>query len=410
MDEGMSRVDGEKGTEGMDSIVLIGTAHVSKKSIEEVRETILREKPSVVAVELDKKRFVALTQRKNPEVSIIDVIKRGEAHLMLFQLLLSYFQRRIGEKYGVKPGEEMLTAIETAKEVGADVALIDRDITITFKRFWTSLSFFEKIKLVLSLMGGLFKGDDVDVDEMLKEDVISAMVSEFEKVSPNAVKVLIDERDAYMAGNISMLSEKYSKVVAVVGAGHVRGIRKYLFERETPDINSLLRVKKSRFSVLKVVSYFILALIALIFISVFLSLNTQTILTAFMYWFLINGVLSAIGAGLAGAHPLSILSAFLFAWLTSLNPAIAAGWVSGLVEAWVRKPTTGDLEKISEAKSLRDLMKNRFFRVLLVTAFTNIGSMVGTFVGIYYVLQVTGVDITAFLKDRIGEILTMWFG
>ncbi len=390
-------------------LIIIGTAHVSKKSIDEVEEVILTEKPDAVAVELDQRRYLDLVKQQKPEISIVDVIKRGEAHLMLFQLLLSYFQRKIGEKFGVKPGEEMLKAIECAKKVNADVLLIDRDITITFKRFWESLSILEKIKLFFSLIGGLFSKEEIDIEKMLEEDVLSTLVSEFQKVSPNAARVLLDERDAFMAGNLMRASSKYNKIVAVVGAGHKKGISEYLLHKEIPEPESLLTVKEKRFNLFKIIGYSILVAIILIFVAILSSLNTQLILTAFFYWFIINGVLSAIGAAIAGAHPLSILAAFLFAWLTSLNPAIAAGWVSGLVEAWIRKPTSGDLERLSEAKTLREMSKNKVFKVLLVVALANIGSMIGTFLGIYVVLNLTGIDITGVLKSRIGDLIDLIF-
>ena len=391
-------------------LIVVGTAHVSKKSIEEVEEVILSEKPDAVAVELDRRRYLDLVKNQKPEISLVDVIKRGEAHLLLFQLLLSYFQRKIGEKFGVRPGEEMLKAIECAKKVNADVLLIDRDIAITFKRFWSSLSIFEKLKLVFSLISGLFSKEEIDVDKMLEEDVLSTLVAEFEKISPNAAKVLLDERDAFMTGNLMRAALKYRKIVAVVGAGHKKGISEYLLHKEIPEPESLLEVKERRFSIAKVLGYSILAIVAIIFLAVISSLNTQLILTAFLYWFLINGVLSAIGAAIAGGHPFSILAAFLFAWLTSLNPAIAAGWVSGLIEVWIRKPTSGDLERLSEAKTLREMARNKVFKVLLVVALTNVGSMIGTFLGIYAVLHLTGIDITTILKDRIAQLAGIILG
>lgn len=244
---------------------------------------------------------------------------------------------------------------------------------------------------------------------MLEEDVLSTMVSEFQKVSPNAARVLLDERDAFMAGNLMRASSRYRKIVAIVGAGHKKGISEYLLHREIPELEALLEVKERKFNFVKVLGYSILAIVILTFVAIISSLNTQLILTAFLYWFLINGILSAVGAAIAGGHPLSILAAFLFAWLTSLNPAIAAGWVSGLVEAWIRKPTSGDLERLSEAKSLRELMKNKVFRVLLVVALTNVGSMIGTFLGIYVVLNLTGIDITGVLKSRISELASLLF-
>lgn len=391
-------------------LIILGTAHVSKKSIEEVEEVILSEKPDAVAIELDQRRFLDLVKNQKHEISLVDVIKRGEAHLLLFQLLLSYFQRKIGEKFGVRPGEEMLKAVECAEKVNADVLLIDRDITITFKRFWSSLSILEKLKLVFSLMFGLFSREEIDVDRILEEDVLTTLLSEFQRVSPNAAKVLLDERDAFMAGNLMRASRKYGKIVAVVGAGHKKGIAEYLLHKEIPEPETLLEVKERRFSLVKVIGYGILVIVILVFLALISSLNTQLILTAFLYWFLINGVLSAVGAALAGGHPFSIMAAFLFAWLTSLNPAIAAGWVSGLVEAWVRKPTSGDLESLSEAKSFGEMMRNRVFRVLMVVALTNVGSMIGTFLGIYVVLNLTGIEITETLKNRIAELLNFVFG
>ena len=388
-------------------IILVGTAHVSKKSIEEVKEIIENVKPQAVAVELCYKRFLALTQKKPQEISVVDVIKKGDVALVLFQMLLSYFQRKIGEEYGVKPGEEMLAAIEKAREIGADVLLIDRDIAITFKRFWNSLSIFEKVKLVFHMLKGLFGDEEIDVDEMLKEDILERLVKEFRDIAPSAAKVLIDERDAYMAARLIEASERYEKIVAVVGAGHKKGIEKYLKNPELlPDIRELEKVKESKFNILKVASFAIIAFVILTFIAVLATMNSEMIIKAFLYWFLINGVLSAIGALIAGGHPLSALAAFLSAWLTSLNPMIAAGWVSGIVEAKIRKPTSQDLEELTRAESLRELMRNKVFRILLVAALTNVGSMIGTIYGAYVIMHLTGINIPEIIKDNIARLLS----
>ncbi len=391
--------------DSMGEVIIVGTAHVSKKSIEEVAKTIEEERPQAIAVELDFKRFMAL-QGKHQDISVVDVIKRGDVFLVLFQLLLSYFQKKIGEEYGVKPGQEMLVAIEKAKEIGADILLIDRDIAITFKRFWQSLSLLEKLRLVFHMLKSLFGEEEVDVDEMLKEDVLEMLVREFREIAPSAAEVLIDERDAYMASKLIEASQRYDKVVAVVGAGHKKGIERYLKNPELlPDICELERVKEKRFSILKLLSFAIFALIAIIFVAVISTMNSQIIMKAFLYWFIINGVLSALGALLAGGHPLSALAAFLSAWLTSLNPMIAAGWVSGLVEAKIRKPTSKDLEDLVNAESFRDLMKNRVFKVLLVAALTNVGSMIGTIYGAYVIMRITGVNVPQLIKNCIGELL-----
>ncbi len=385
-------------------ILIVGTAHVSPKSIEEVEKTIEEVKPQAVAVELDYKRLMSL-QGKNQEIPVIDVIKRGEAHLLLFQILLSYFQRKIGEEYGVKPGDEMLAAIKKAEEIGADVLLIDRDITITFKRFWSNLSLKEKLKIAYSLLKSLFEEDEVDVEEMLKEDVLELLVREFRDIAPSAAKTLIDERDAYMALNLLEASKHYSSIVAVVGAGHKKGIENYLKNPEKlPPIQSLVEVKQGR-NYGKIAGYAVFAVIIFTFASLALTLNSKVLIKAFVYWFLINGVLSALGAAIAGAHPLSILTAFFVAWLTSINPTIAAGWFSGIVEAWVRKPTSKDVEELANVSSLRELLRNRIFRILLVAALTNVGSGIGTIIGIWYVYKITGIKIADVLRKALFRFL-----
>ncbi len=394
----------DNASDELNRILIVGTAHVSPKSIEEVEKTIEEVKPQAVAVELDYKRLMSL-QGKNQEIPVIDVIKRGEAHLLLFQILLSYFQRKIGEEYGVKPGDEMLAAIKKAEEIGADVLLIDRDITITFKRFWSNLSLKEKLKIAYSLLKSLFEEDEVDVEEMLKEDVLELLVREFRDIAPSAAKTLIDERDAYMALNLLEASKHYSSIVAVVGAGHKKGIENYLKNPEKlPPIQSLVEVKQGR-NYGKIAGYAVFAVIIFTFVSLALTLNSEVLIKAFVYWFLINGVLSALGAAIAGAHPLSILTAFFVAWLTSINPTIAAGWFSGIVEAWVRKPTSKDVEELANVSSLRELLRNRIFRILLVAALTNVGSGIGTIIGIWYVYKITGIKIADVLRKALFRFL-----
>jgi pheromone shutdown-related protein TraB len=383
-------------------LVIIGTAHVSAKSVQDVKDAIESERPQAVAVELDLRRYKALTEGTREDIDIISAIKSGQGYLLLFQILLSYFQRKMGEEYGIKPGAEMLAAIEKAKEIGADILLIDRDIAITMRRFWSSLGFVEKLRFIYELIKGIFGGEDLEVDEMLEDDILKVMMKEFRSISPRAAKVLIDERDAYMAGNLLKALVKYDSVVAVVGAGHKEGIENFLRNPDKiPPINELEKVDTKRFSVFKLISYTILAIVLLIFAAVISTMNTEIILKAFAIWFLANGILSAAGAAIAGAHPFSILAAFLSAWMTSLNPAIAAGWVSGLVEAWIRKPGAKDIEALSKAQNIRELLRNKLFRILLVAAFTNIGSMAGTIIGGYYAWKVTGIDVAAIIKERV---------
>lgn len=327
---------------------------------------------------------------KKPSISLTEIVKSGNVSLAMLQIILSLLQKKIGEETGVKPGEEMLTAVKKANKIGADVILIDRDIGITFNRLWHKMSILEKLKLFWHIFKGLFNEEKV-------EDVLSnidSLIEEFRRVSPRASEVLIDERDAYMAYNILKAGERYGKIVAVVGAGHKRGIEYYLKNpHKIPPVESLLEVKKSRFSLSKIFGIFISILVITSFVYILMKLGSELALKAFIYWFLINGVLSALGATLALAHPLSIISAFLCAWLTSINPLIAAGWIAGYVELKMRKPNADDLIELTKAEKFRDLLKNRAFRVLLVTALTNVGSMIGTIYGAYIILQMTGIDV-----------------
>ncbi|MEM4575108.1 MAG: TraB/GumN family protein [Archaeoglobaceae archaeon] len=378
------------------SLIIIGTAHVSQKSVEEVKEVIEKERPDAVALEICPRRYQALLGKRD-DVDVRDVLKRGDIFPILLQILLSYFQRKIGKEMKVRPGEEVLVAIQKAREIGADVLLIDRDIAITFKRLWERMSIFEKLKFFYHIFRSFFT-KDLDVNEMLKEDTIDLLVKEFRKISPKAAEVLIDERDAYMAFNLKKALEKYKKVVAVVGAGHKKGIMNWL--QKEVDVNDLLTVKEGK--ALKYAFLFLSFLILGIF-SITLLLSLELLYKIFLYWFLINGILAALGAALARAHPLSILTAFLCAWFTSLNPLIAAGWLSGLVEAWIRKPSMKDVEELFKSEKVGELMKNKFFRVIMVAAFTNLGSMIGTIYGSYYILTNFGINI-ANLFERIFSL------
>ena len=382
----------------MNNIVIVGTAHVSKKSVEEVEKIIEEEMPDAVAVELDLKRFEALTGKKQ-DVDLLEVIKDGNLFLFIFQIILSNLQRKIGKETGVNPGEEMLRAIEKAKEIGADVLLIDRDIAITMKRLWSGISIKEKLKLIYHL---IFGKEDIDLEEVLEKNAMDYLIDEFRRISPKAAEVLIDERDAFMAKALVDASKRYNKIVAIVGAGHKDGITKYLQNPESiPDVKRLIEVKERKISVLKVLGFVLTSFTIFMLLSILITLGTSEFLSAFLFWFLVNGIPSSIFAAIAGGHILSILTAFCVAWLTSLSPLLAAGWFSGLVEFMIRKPKQSDFEEMLSSESLRALYRNRAFRVLLVAALTNVGSMIGTFVGIWYLSTHYGINI----KEVIWKIL-----
>ncbi|MEM1998957.1 MAG: TraB/GumN family protein [Archaeoglobaceae archaeon] len=376
-------------------LIIIGTAHVSQKSVEEVVETIEKERPEAVAVELCPRRYNALLGKRE-EIDVKDVIKRGDFLLILLQLLLGYFQRKVGEELKVKPGEDMLSAIRKAREIGADVILIDRDIAITFKRLWGKMSFFEKLKFFYHVLRG-FTDKTESVDDMLREDIIEMLVKEFRKISPKAAEVLIDERDAFMAFNLKKALERYNSVVAVVGAGHKKGILDWI--QKDIDVAELMRVREGKG--IKIVSILFAVFIVVLFLAMAV-LAVELFYQAFLYWFLITGIFAAIGAIAARAHPVSIAVAFFCAWFTTPNPLIAVGWFSGFTEAWIRKPTLSDVENLFKARSLGEMWKNSFFRVILVAALTNLGGTIGTIYGSYYLLTNFGVDVAKVVSKFFG--------
>lgn len=370
-------------------IILIGTAHVSKKSAELVKKTIQEENPNIVAVELDPGRYEALMNEKRwDETEITKVIKSGKAYLFLMQLLLTNFQRKIGEELGVKPGSEMISALKIARENNIPTKLVDRDIKITLKRAFNLISFKEKFKLLLGFVSGIFEPEEIDeemVEELKNTDLITEMMEELGKEVPSLKKVLIDERDDYIAHKIRSLEG--NKILAVVGAGHVQGIKKRLKEEKSKEeIRELEQVPQNK-SKLKYVWYGIPLIFTSIIAWSLYHHGLHLTLNLFQRWFWINGILSSLGAILALAHPLSIITAFLAAPFTSLHPALAAGWFAGLVELWIRKPKVKDFDGLLKINGVRDLWKNRITKILLVISFANLGSSIGTFVALPYLMS-----------------------
>lgn len=379
-----------------DNIILIGTAHISAESVREVSETIEMIKPDIVAVELCKRRYTGLTQKDKWEnTSVADLLKSNNAYFFLAQTFLAAIQRQLGREYGVEPGSEMIAAIREAEKRNIPVALVDRDIAVTLKRAWRKMGFREKFRLLWEFLKVLVGFDEeeqkeLDLKGLMNQDVISAMMEEFKEIAPSATEVLIEERDAYIAEKIKEESRKGS-VIAVVGAGHLEGIKKHL---ENPDFNidldKLEKVPKKKINWVKTIGYLIPVLFAIL---IGYALFTRGIATAgnmFLYWFLINGICSAIGAAIAGGHPFSIITAFFAAPITSLNPAIAAGWVAGYVEAKIRTPVVKDFQELRTLETFKDFWHNRVIRLLMVVALANIGSMIGTIIALPYITSLLG--------------------
>jgi len=363
-------------------IILLGTAHVSRESADLVKSVIEEQKPDTVCIELCASRYQSIRQKDRwQEMDIIKVIREKKAFLLLSNLLLASFQKRIAKKFNVKPGQEMIQAIETAEALGAEVYLADRDIRITLSRAWRKMSLWSKLKLLFSVILSVGEIDDIsedDIEKMKETDVLEALLSDVGKSMPVLRQILIDERDRYLAHKIQ--SAPGNRIVAVVGAGHVPGIKK-VWSSEV-DISELEKLppKKKGVGIIKwIIPLFIIALIGY----GFYRGGSNTGAHMITWWIMANGILAGLGALIAMAHPLTILSSMLAAPLTSLNPMIAAGWVSGLVEAFSRKPKVKDIERLSEdILSAKGFWRNKITRILLVVVFTNIGSSIGTFVAI----------------------------
>jgi pheromone shutdown-related protein TraB len=277
----------------------------------------------------------------------------------------------------------MLAAINSAKEKQIKVELVDRDITITLKKAWRTMGIREKFRLFWEFskaMVGYSDEEEIDLEEIMDEDVISMMIEELSQIAPSVTRILVFERDAFIAKKLSILS-KEKKVVAVVGAGHVKGIQKNLKEIDkAPSFEELNSIPKKRVKWSKVIAYSIPILIIGLLIWLILRGNWDKFFSALLAWILINGICSALGAAAARGHPYSILTAFIAAPFTSLNPAVAAGWFAGAVEAKVRTPTVKDFQDLSKIETTKQFLNNRVIRVLMVAALANIGSVIGTFV------------------------------
>jgi len=369
-------------------IILLGTAHVSKESVRLVTDVIEAEKPDTVCVELCESRYQSIRQKdKWLDKDIIKVIKEKKSFLLLSNLLLASFQKRIAEKFDVKPGEEMIKAIEVGESSGAGIHLADRSIRITLAKTWRVMGLWDKIKLLFQLVLSMGKIDEIseaDIEKMKQEDVLQTLLADVEKSLPVLKDILIDERDQYLTYKIR--TAPGNKIVAVVGAGHVPGIKK-CWNQEI-DLETLEQIPPKG-KIAGILKWIIPLFIIVLFISGFSYGGTDAGTDMIAWWFAANGILAGLGAIIALAHPLTIISSVLAAPLTSLNPMIAAGWVAGLVEVFSRKPKVRDFEKLPEdILSIRGFWKNKITRILLVVVFTNIGSSLGTFVAIPLMVKV----------------------
>ncbi len=376
------------------NITLVGTAHISKDSVEEVKQVIEDQKPDIVAVELCQRRYDAITKKKEWESTPVNkLLKGGNAYLLLAQTFLGSIQRKLGKDYGVEPGSEMIQAMKAAEKNNVPVALVDRDISVTLKRAWKKMGVREKFRITWEFLKAILGYDEeeleeLDLEKLMDQDVISSMMEEFGEIAPSVTDVLIHERDEYIAQKILRESEK-GKVVAVVGAGHLKGIQEHINNpSEKTDLKELEFVPKKRISIMKTIGYAIPIAVILLMAYIFYTGSIEQGIDALKWWFLINGSLSALFTLIARGHIFSIIAAFFAAPITSLNPAIAAGWVAGYVEAKVRTPTVKDFKELSKLDSFKSFWNNRVIRLLMVVALANVGSMIGTFIALQYLINI----------------------
>jgi pheromone shutdown-related protein TraB len=374
---------------------IIGTAHVSRASAEAVKEMAESGDYDAIAVELCQARYDALTaERKWTDLDLYKIIRQGKAGLVMANLALSAYQRRIADQFGIEPGAEMRAATVAARERDLPLQLIDRDLATTLRRSYANVPWYKRLYLMAGLALGMVSSEEIDEEaiEKLKEgDILESTFTEFAEQSPELFEALIAERDRYMAARLreENMDSNGRKVLVVIGAGHMEGLAGHLengtaspqSERESLD-RMPPRAKWPR-----LIPWAIMVLVLAGFVLGF-SRSPELGWKLVFFWVAINGGLAALGALIARGHPLTILSAVVAAPLTSLNPTIAAGMVTGLVESWIRKPRVSDLENLRfDITSLKGWFRNPATRILLVFFLSNLGSAIGTWVAGFKIIE-----------------------
>jgi pheromone shutdown-related protein TraB len=374
---------------GDKTILLVGTAHISQESVLLVKKVIEQEHPDCVCLELDDKRYQALTQKKRWEsLDLKTIIKDKQLSTLLVSLLMASYQKRLGGKLGVTPGAELLMAAQTAKGLQIPLSLCDRDVRITLRRAWKSTSFFKKGYLLASLLASLFDKTELSEDklkELKQKDVLTEMMEEMGEALPDLKRVLIDERDLYLVEKIK--SSPGKKIVAVVGAGHVAGMLKK-FDTDNKDKIAEVTVIPTVSRGYKIVGWTIPLLIIGSLGVIGVQKGASVAGDNILFWILANGIPASIGALLALAHPLTTLSAFASAPITSLTPVIGAGYVTAFIQVLTCPPVVKEFETAGEdIGSFTGWWKNRLLRVFLVFILTGLGSAVGTWIGGYEIFK-----------------------
>ena len=364
-------------------LFLIGTAHVSKNSADLVESRIHEIKPDIICIELDEQRFNSIKNRNKYEnIDIFKIIKNKQLFFFIGQFIMASFQKKISEKTGSRPGEEFIRAINISESENIPLALIDRNIGTTLKRAWRLTPVKHKFRFMGSMLfSDNDEFDNLDIEQLKKSDAIETLVKSFSEELPETKKVLIDERDLFLAYGIQ--KNLADKTIAVVGAGHVPGILKYLGEEISDDEKDNINFIPERSKTASIMKWIVPALIMLIFIWGFFSGNKEVVKDFALIWILAHGLLTVLGCMISLAHPLTIITGFIASPITSLNPTIGAGFVTALVQAIMVKPRIKDFEQLNNnSVHFKQWWENRLTKIFLVFLFSSIGSSIGTFVAL----------------------------
>lgn len=367
------------------TVLLVGTAHISQQSTDLVKLVIEQEQPDAVCIELDEKRYAALSKRHNWEnLDLKQVVRSKQLATLMVNLILSTYQKKLGGQLGIMPGTELLTAAQTAEQLDIPVSLCDRDVRVTLRRAWHATSFLKKGYLLATLLGSLFDKTELDekqLAEMRRKDVLSELINELGATLPHTKEVLIDERDIFMAEKIK--NTKGTRLVAVVGAGHMEGIKRAIAEDNSNLLNTINTVPPVG-RIWKIIGWLIPSMIILALISIGLRHGAAELSSNTLYWIMANGIPSALGALVAYAHPATIFSAFAAAPVTSLTPLIGAGYVCAFVQVMARPPVVKEFETVgNDIGIFSGWWKNKLLRLFLVFILTSFGSIIGTWMGGY---------------------------
>lgn len=364
-------------------IVLVGTAHVSKGSVDLVRRVIEQEEPDRVCVELDERRYDALSKPQDfAQLDLKEIIKRKQLTTLMVNLFLGAYQKRLGAELGVQPGQELMEACKVAEELGVPIELCDRDVRVTLRRATHATPFFRRLWLLAEMIASIFDAPEIseeDLDKLKEQDVLNELMNQLGEQHPALKRVLIDERDAYLSHKIAQA--KGETLVAVVGAGHLHGIVEALEERRQADLKALDEIPPVSHW-WKIAGWGIPALIIGGIVWIGYQQGLAEAGDNLLFWTLANGIPASLGALIAWAHPLTILAAFVAAPITSLTPVIGAAYVTAFVQAWVAPPKVAEFQSFSEdVGKVTMWWKNRLLKIFTAYLLPGIGSMIGSIVG-----------------------------